>query len=228
MKYIPDHSTFVKFSISLDPLLLDKVLNSVAMMICRNDIIMAIDSTGFSCSSASKHYLKRMKETGSVPSAVRNYTKATLAADTGSLAVMSCVTSVSNVHDIKHIPEMLDKIASGGYGVAHAALDRGYDFEDVHIRIRERLNAGTAIPVRNMTGKYGSKKEPGGKNRKRMASSFPSEIYSRRPLIETVNSMIKRNMGDVVYGLSDGSRHKEVMFRCISHNAKRVLDLKEA
>jgi transposase len=226
IRYIPDHSTLVKFSSFLDPSVLDKILNAVAVKICRDDIVMAIDSTGFSCSNASRHYVKRMKEMGCLLSSVRNYTKATLAVDTDTLTVMACETSVSTVHDVKHMPRVLDKVASGGYDVDTAVLDRGYDSENIHVQIRERLNAETVIPIRNMGGRHTGKNEPRkGRNRKRMASSFPSEVYKRRSLIETVNSMIKRNMGDVVYSLSDENRHKEVVCRCIAHNTKRVLDM---
>jgi transposase len=225
MRYIPDHSTLVKFSSSLDPSVLDRILNAVALKVCREDIVMAVDSTGFSCSNASKHYIKRMKEIGCRIVSVRNYTKATLAVDTDTLMIMACETSVSTVHDVKHVPAILDKVASGKYDVGRVVMDRGYDSEKVHVQIRERLNADAVIPVRNMTERFSFKNEPRrGKNRKRMASSFPSEIYRRRPLIETANSMIKRNMGDVVYCLSDESRHKEVMCRCIAHNMRRMLN----
>jgi hypothetical protein len=228
MKFIPDHSTLVKFSLSLDPRLMDDVLSAVARKVSHRDIIMAIDATGFSCSNASEYYIKRMKGTGCQMMKKRRYAKATFAVDTGNLMIMACETSVSNVHDVRHIPKILDKVVSGRYDVDTAVMDRGYDSEDVHVQIRVRLNAETVIPVRDMTAKYGGGTELSGKNRKIMASSFPSGIYNRRSLIETANSMVKRNMSGIVHGHSDESRHREVMFRCIAHNIRRLFDLEVA
>jgi len=208
----------VKFSASLDPSLLDRILDSIASMLCADGITMAIDATGFSCSKASRHFERRMKQMGAHIRSVREYTKASLAADTRTLAVLACETSASEVHDAKHVPKILDKVAAAGYDVKYVIADRGYDSESIHEQIRERLNAEAVIPARDMIGRQGDMGKMRGKNRKRMRSSFPKEIYSKRCLIETVNSMIKRRMSDTVYGHSDGSRHKEVMCRCIAHN----------
>jgi len=53
---------------------------------------------------------------------------------------------------------------------------------------------------------------------------FNKEAYDRRSQVETVNSMVKRKMGDTVYGRSEASRHKEILFRCIAHNIRRLAD----
>ena len=226
MRFIPDHSTLVKFSASLDKELLDSVLSSVAALLCREEILMAMDATGFSCSNASKHYVKRMREMGCQTMEVSDYTKATIAADTDTLMIMACETSLSNVHDVKHVPSILEKVAVGGFDVDTVVADKGYDSEKVHEQIRERLDAESVIPVRDMDKRAIGRVTPvpSGKNRKKMAASFPSDIYNRRPLVETVNSMVKRKMSDTVYGLSDESRHKEVMCRCIAHNLTRAFE----
>jgi hypothetical protein len=57
-----------------------------------------------------------------------------------------------------------------------------------------------------------------------MRHNFDKGIYSRRSLVETVNSMVKRKMGDTVYGKSEASRHKEVLLRCIAHNLRRLFE----
>jgi len=220
MKFIPDHSTLVKFSALLDKGLLDSVLSFIASLLCDDGILMAMDATGSSCSSASSHYVKRMREMGCQTMEVSNYTKATIAADTATLAVIACETSLSNVHDVKHVPAIMEKVVSGGFGVRCVVAYKGYDSENVHEQIRKRLSAESVIPVRDPAKRSIGRVEPTpkGKNRKKMVSLFPSDDYNRRPLVETVNSMIKRKMGDIVYGHSDESRHREVMFKCISHN----------
>jgi exosome complex RNA-binding protein Csl4 len=84
------------------------------------------------------------------------------------------------------------------------------------------------IPIRNMArpSKGESTKKARGFYRGVMKHHFSREVYSRRSLVETVNSMVKRKMGDVVYGKSETSRHKEVLFRCLAHNLRRLIDLK--
>lgn len=164
---------------------------------------------------------------GACVSSIRSYVKTSLAVDTGTLAVLACETSASHVHDVKHVPSILDKLCRGCYDIRYIAADKGYDSEHVHESIRASLGADAVIPVRTKTASYHGKlhKGPSGKNRKRMASSFPKDVYSRRSLIETVNSMIKRKMSDTVYGRSDKTRHVEIMCRCIAHNVRRAFDL---
>ena len=221
---IPHPSTLRKFANRVHNNILNDVLRVMSLMVNGNGMTVAVDATGFSCSNASRHFVKRLKEMGSYVSNVRDYVKTTLAVDTETLMVLACKTSISNVHDVKHIPEILDKLAHDKFDVKHVLADRGYDSENVHESIRARLGADTVIPTRNNTEmtKHGIRKSPHGRYRKQMSRSFPAEIYRRRCLVETVNSMIKRNMGDTVYGHNDNSRNVEVLCRCIAHNIMRM------
>jgi hypothetical protein len=123
---------------------------------------------------------------------------------------------------------LIDDLAESAFSISFVVADKGYDAEYVHREIRERLHAETMIPLRNMAkpSKGESTKKARGFYRGVMKHCFDKGIYSRRSQIETVNSMIKRKMGDVVYGRSETSRHKEVLFRCIAHNLRRLIDLK--
>lgn len=60
-----------------------------------------------------------------------------------------------------------------------------------------------------------------------MRHHFDEKVYSKRSQVETVNSMIKRKMGDTVCGRTEASRHKEVLFRCIAHDIGRLIDVRE-
>jgi len=230
MAFIPDHSTMVRFSSSVDDKLLDSIIATTASMVCGHSMTAAMDATGFSCSNASRHFAVRMKQTGSAMTSVRDYTKASFAVDTETLSILACVTSESNVSDIRHVPEMLDKLSDAGYGIRYLAADRGYDAEYVHLTIRKKLNAEAVIPARRTEPKKGSRTRTTGVNRSRMKRELTegselSKVYGRRSLAETVNSMIKRKSGDAVYGRNGRTRHTEVVCRCIAHNIRRIMDL---
>jgi len=60
--HVPEQSTLRKFSRRLDPNILSKIFCYVAMTVCKENTIAAIDSTGFSCSNAPRHFVKRMRE----------------------------------------------------------------------------------------------------------------------------------------------------------------------
>lgn len=222
----PEASTLRKFIRRLDRDVMDDVLRMTALMVCGSDMTVAIDATGFSCSNASRHFVKRLRETGTYVSAIRGYSKASLAVDTDTLTILACVSSRSNVHDVIHVPEIIDRL-DHGLNVRYVLADRGYDSEHVHRDIRARLGAETVIPVRRSKDEkeWLTKTLPRGKYRKMMHISFPRHIYRMRSKVETVNSIIKRRMSDIVYGRDDVTRHMEIMCRCVAHSVMRLLKI---
>ena len=227
---VPDHSTLVKFSRRVETGLLDRVLRAVAGILCGTDMTVAIDSTGFSCSNASRHFVKRLKEMsgGTVYSGgnEKRFSKASLAVDTRTKMILACDCVDSGYADVKRMTFLVDDLADGGFSVRYVVADKGYDAEYVHVEIRTRLKAEAFIPVRkNEPARMESSRvSTKGFNRGRMKFFFNERIYGRRALVETVNSMIKRKMGDTVYGRTESSRHKEVLFKCIAHNIRRMMD----
>ena len=228
----PDHSTLVKFSGRIGTAMLDRVLRSVAMMLCRMDMIVAVDSTGFSCSNASRHFVKRLKEMNKdkkityAGSSVRGFSKTSLAVDTSSKMILACDCVDSNHSDVKRMSYLIDDLVDGDFKIKYIVADKGYDAEYVHVDVRERLNAKAFIPIRRHESARieTSKVRTAGFNRGIMKFFFDKDVYDQRCQVETVNSMIKRKMGDTVYGKTELSRHKEVLFRCIAHNIRRFMD----
>jgi len=56
-------------------------------------------------------------------------------------------------------------------------------------------------------------------------SVFLKKTCNMRAISETVNSMVKRVLGDVLDGRSEGTRHSEMMFRCIAHNFRVGMEI---
>jgi len=137
---IPDHSTLVKFSKRMDAEILDRVLWAMAHMLCGNGMTIAVDSTGFSCSNASRHFVKRLKEMGSritfTNEPVRGFSKASFAVDVDTKMVLACDCVDSNHADVKRMTFLIDDLVEGGFDVRCVVADKGYDADTFTSRSR--------------------------------------------------------------------------------------------
>ena len=226
---IPHKDTLRKFSGRLPEGLLDRVIGETARLMCGPDILMAVDSTGFSESNASRHFVKRLKYFGNENTVVRDFAKATFAVDTGSLVIVSCDVTDSHHADIKRFAPVLALAKDTGVNVSKIVADKGYDSEQAHVDARGILGAcvETVIPTRELepkSGKLAWECLPKGWFRKIMARDLDKAAYALRCLVETVNSMVKRKMGDVVYGKTLASMAREIKFACIAHNTRLLID----
>jgi Transposase DDE domain len=59
--------------------------------------------------------------------------------------------------------------------------------------------------------------------RKKLGGSQRGKLYGQRAQVETVNSMMKRNLGDALRARTPEGRRKEQMLRAITHNLMIVL-----
>jgi transposase len=236
MKKIPDHSTVAKFSERAGPNRIRDVMQTLSMFVCGDGMTVAVDSTGFSCSNASRHYVKRINKTdrGNIEYSndlVRGFSKATFAVDTETKMILSCDSADSVHSDVRRMPFIIDDLVSGGFDIRNIVADKGYDAEYIHSDVKKKLGAQAIIPVRaNTPKKGGTVCRTRGVNRSRMKRELLKDTemmkkYNLRAMSETANSMVKRKMGDTVYGRSELSRRKEVLFRCAAHNFRRLLDL---
>ena len=106
IRSIPDPSTLRKFVKRLDPDVLDKVLWHTAKAVCNEQLIVAVNATGFSCSNASRHYARRLRELKEMTyseAPVREYEKMTIAVDTSTLSILTADSCPSNISDYKRI-----------------------------------------------------------------------------------------------------------------------------
>jgi len=221
----PDASTLRKFRNRVSVHLFDAAVRETARLICGSSVVLAVDSTGFSMSSASRHFVKRLTQTGVRKYAVRDYAKTTLAVDTGTFAVLSCDVRTTNISDYRLFrPAMMGAMLTG-IDISAVCADKGYDDEKIHECAEELLgkDVETVIPVRDQK-KYVSGKLPKGKHRKKMATMFNKAIYNRRSIVETVNSMLKRKMGDIVYGKKPQTVAKEIKLIALAHNLRLIMD----
>jgi hypothetical protein len=103
--------------------------------------------------------------------------------------------------------------------VKAVAADPGYDSEDNHRQARLDMNVRSVIPPK--IGRP-SAKPPAGRFRRLMKQRFARKadrrLYGQRAQSETVNSMMKRNMGDALRSVRPERREKELLLRSLTHN----------
>ena len=101
--------------------------------------------------------------------------------------------------------------------------DRGYDSEENHIMVREKLGSFSVIPARNedipIWKTY-------GRYRKQMKRGYSKTLYHHRNKDETIISVIKRLFGEhITLSRLVKTQNRELSFRCIAYNIHRLTNL---
>jgi hypothetical protein len=104
--------------------------------------------------------------------------------------------------------------------------DAGYDSEDNHRLARDELGIRSLIPA--TCGRPGAKGPTGhyrGLMRRRFKGGPDKRFYGQRWQAETVNSMIKRNLGSACRARTPTGRKKDMMLRAVTHNLMILANL---
>jgi hypothetical protein len=103
--------------------------------------------------------------------------------------------------------------------VKTAVADAGFDSEKNHRVARLDMNVRSIIPPK--IGRP-SIKPPAGRFRRMMKQRFArgadAKVYGQRSQSETVNSMMKRNLGEYLRSIRTDRRKQEMLLRAITHN----------
>ena len=145
------------------------------------------------------------------------YPKVGIISDCDTHLVLSGVPSRGPYPDIVHYEKAITD-AEKNIHIKALTADAGYDSEKSHVFARN-LNIRTIIPP-----KVGRKtdKLPAGKWRRIMATRFNKTLYGQRWQVETVNSMIKRNLDSALRARSYWAQCREIMLRLFVHNVMVV------
>jgi hypothetical protein len=100
-----------------------------------------------------------------------------------------------------------------------AVADAGYDSEANHCIARQGLGVRSIIPPN--VGRPTSK-PPTTRHRRNMRRRFNRKAdrghYGQRWQVETVNSMVKRNLGSALRARTAKARSMELLLRVVTHN----------
>lgn len=241
MTRAPDHSTLCRsFKIILgltgD---CDRMLDLMADELDEAGLLgqrLSLDSTHLEPHHSSKYYDHRVAQThgqkrkslgnAGRSDAVRLMPKLGLGIDTASHLILSVKTRTGMQSDAPDFdPLLFDGWRRGRVKVVVA--DAGYDSEANHRIARHDMGVRSIIPPR--AGRP-SQKPPLGywrrQMKRRMKRKETKKHYGQRWQSETVNSMVKRNMGSSLRARTPEGREKELKLRALTHNIMLLANLK--
>ena len=156
---------------------------------------------------------------------VKHLPKLSLAVHAASHLILSAGASTGAGSDSPHfVPLMLE--ASRRMPLEFALADAGFDSEDNHRLARQELDIRSLIPA--TIGRPGTN-GPRGRYRRlmrqRLQAGPDKELYGQRWQAETVNSMIKRNLGSACRARTPTGRKKDMLLRAVTHNLMILANL---
>ena len=149
---------------------------------------------------------------------VKRLPKLALAVHAASHVILAARTSTGTGADHPHFFPLLEK-ATKRMPIHLVLADAGYDSEPNHRVARQELGVRTLIPAKN--GRPGRNRLKGYYRRlmQRCLKAGPDKrCYGQRWQVETVNSMLKRNLGSACRARSTIGRKKDMLLRSVTHN----------
>jgi hypothetical protein len=252
MRKVPDHNTLWRASKALNLTrragkLLDRVAQWFA--IARQlGTVVALDSSLYDARYRSRHYEQRCRHYASrrgrnvenswanasaSASAVndrrrrtaRRCPKLALGVCTRSHLILSARARSGMGSDCPDFEPLLFDAWRRHPRLRWVVADAGFDSEDNH-RIA-RHDMGVQSIIKTGIGRP-SKRPPSGYYRrimsKRLRGSQRGKKYGQRAQAETVNSMLKRNLGDALRARSPKARKNELLLRVLTHNIALLCD----
>jgi hypothetical protein len=151
--------------------------------------------------------------------------KLSLAVHAASHVILAAVATTGCGADHRHFGPLLMQ-AKTRMPLEVALADAGYDSEANHVRARRELGIRSLIPAK--IGRPGAA-GPTGHYRRLMRRRFKNgpdkKLYGQRWQAETVNSMIKRNLGSACRARTPRGRKKDMLLRAVTHNLMIVANL---
>ena len=148
--------------------------------------------------------------------------KLSLSCDSGSHLILSAIASTGGGGDQPFFDDLLfDAWRRAGKCFDCAVADAGYDSEENHRLAWLDMNVRAIIPPHS--GRPTKKPPPRDQPlRRRMHRRFAAKrdaaLYGQRWQSETVNSMIKRNLGSALRARTAVRRRHELLLRVLTHN----------
>lgn len=149
---------------------------------------------------------------------VKRLPKLSLAVATACHLVLAARATTGAGGDQPFFKPLLSEAAARAT-VRIAVADAGYDSEDNHRVAREELGVRSIIPP---DAGRPTARPPTTRHRRNMRRRFDRKAdkghYGQRWQVETVNSMLKRNLGSALRARTARRRSMELLLRVVTHN----------
>jgi hypothetical protein len=243
MARAPDHNTLWRaFNLLIKPGLINSMLDLQAQWAGERKLLdgrvkpVSLDSSLFESRHVSRHFEKRQRQSrrqeakrprksrGKAAAnrrrskVVRGLPKLSLAVATSCHLILAARATTGGGSDARFFQPLLEQ-ARQRMKIKVVVADAGYDSEANHLVARDRLGIRSIIPP--WIGRP-TNKPPAGRHRRNMSRRFARRAdqpaYRQRWQSETVNSMIKRNLGSAMRATTARRRTKELLLRSVTHN----------
>jgi len=239
----PDHNTLCRaFRHLVKPGLINRMFDQVVLWAEQRRMIqgrikpLAIDSSLFESHHVSRHFEKRCKETARKSRrkqlkiqanlrrsrVIKRLPKLSLAVASSCHLILAARATTGGGADHPHFePVLFDACRRAKVRVVVA--DAGYDSESNHRIARQDMGVRSIIPPQHgRPNKQGRPPRSYWRRRmKRLLATRPSRRrcgYTQRWQAETVNSMIKRNLGSALRARTARRRSYELLLRALTHD----------
>lgn len=228
LEHVPHFTTFQKAAARLlCSKRVDRLLDETVhrMMGRRSRVpLAAIDSTGLESRHASRYFVhRRDREPNRWQSTTyTRFPKLGVVVDCSNHFILGYLTGQGPKPDIRDLEPTL-RHTTQRVRIEWLTADAGYDSESNHRLCREEYGIKTLIPP-----KHGrpTTKPAKGRYRRRMQTHFDHDKYGQRWQVETVMSMIKRNLGSATAGRSYWSRRRDLLLMTLTHNIMILWQIK--
>lgn len=238
LKKVPDHSTLHKAAQRLFGSAVSQRLlaASVKLLMGRRKVVRraVADSTGMESHHCSQYFVKRKaKGQGDAQkpaiqaTSYTRFPKLSLLVDSSNHCILAFLTGSGPRPDVDELAPLLERVPEG-VTIRDAVLDAGYDSESNHQLLRQEHGIRGYIPAKiGRPSKRG--KPPRGRWRRLMRRLLRTKRqrrkigFTQRWQVETVNSMIKRNLSEELTARSYHARNREMSLRALTHNIMVLL-----
>lgn len=213
---LPDPSTLKKFAKKISCSFIENLIGSCINLTRKRKLKLGVDSTGYHLEDGSFHYRKRLGKS----SKTRKNLKLSISVETDKQLILVGKVRKSRAHDNKDFIPLVYK--SNNIKQVKIAVDKGYDDEDNHIFCKS-IGAECIIPPRD----YGATNHPNKfSNRNKLKKGYSKKKYHQRSKVETVNFVMKRVFGAVIYAKRWVMQKKELLFKCLAYNLHRLVKMR--
>lgn len=224
LKVVPHYTTLQKAAARLlKKKTMRKLIESILVIASQEKLmkstiqLAALDGTGFESHHVSRYFVQRQKHTASYQ---RGYfPKVGIICDTANHLIISGIPERGPKFDRTHYRAAI-KEAREQKSIHTLLADAGYDGEANHVYAHATYGIHTIIPP---TIGWQSRSMPRTYYRRLMRTHWPRKKYGQRWQVETVMSMLKRNLGTALRARSYWSQCREIMLRLFTHNVMIVL-----
>jgi hypothetical protein len=241
MRKVPDHNTLCRAAaVLLKTCRVNSLLDAVARWAALHRALglsvkpLAGDSSLFERHHVSRHFEKRRQRESrrarrrrragkkrNPASALRRLPKLGIAVAAYSHLAIAAWCGTGSGSDSPHFVRLLvdawRRVSHRGFT---AVFDAGYDSEDNHRLAREELNVRSIIPplIGRPTAKPPTRWRRHMKRLLRTRRSRRRCRYTQRWQVETVVSMVKRNLGSSLAGKTANSRKRDMLLKVLTHD----------